>query len=90
MMHIVKSLDILKSGSSIPQLTVPMMKSYSIPIPTLEIQSQIVDILNNLESKLDEYRLRLERKLDDLEELKKSILQKAFAGELTKQLIMEN
>jgi type I restriction enzyme S subunit len=83
LMHAIKSLDILKNGSSIPQLTVPMMKGYSLPIPQLGKQIEILELLNELEIQLSEYKRNLKLKLKDLEDLKKSILQKAFAGELT-------
>lgn len=84
LMHSIKSLIIERSGSAIPQLTVPMMKSYSIPLPDLDTQIRINNSLNNLQLKLDEYKTTLGKKTKVLEELKKSILQKAFSGELTK------
>lgn len=87
LMYAVKNLDILRSGSSIPQLTVPMIKSYSIPIPDIDRQAQIVLSLNELELQLKQYKSKLKRKLYEFEDLKKSILQKAFAGELTNKEI---
>ncbi|MCB0463120.1 MAG: restriction endonuclease subunit S [Flavobacteriaceae bacterium] len=83
LMHAIKTLTILRSGSAIPQLTVPMIKSYSIPLPKLDKQLQIIEILNDLELQLSKYQCSLDEKLNNLEDLKKSILQKAFAGELT-------
>ena len=62
-----------------------MLKGYSIPIPDLGKQTQIVASLNELESKLVEYKLRLNQKLFEFDDFKKSILQKAFAGELTEK-----
>jgi type I restriction enzyme S subunit len=78
----------MRSGSAIPQLTVPMIKGYSIPMPDLTIQSQIVESLNKLEKQLVDYKSRLNQKLLELDELKKSILQKAFAGELTNKTVL--
>lgn len=83
LMHAIKNLTISRSGSAIPQLTVPMIKGYSIPIPPKEIQTEIVENLNRLEIELNQYKVTLERKISELTELKKSLLQKAFAGELT-------
>lgn len=83
LMHAIKTLTILRSGSAIPQLTVPMIKGYSIPIPKFDKQLEIVKLLNELEVQLNEYKFNLYIKLESLEELKKSILQKAFTGELT-------
>lgn len=83
LMYAIKNLDILRTGSSIPQLTVPMIKGYSIPLPSKEKQKEIVQGLNQLEIQLEEYESVLAKKLIELSDLKKSILQKAFAGELT-------
>jgi type I restriction enzyme S subunit len=88
LMYAIKNLTIMRSGSAIPQLTVPMIKGYSIPMPDLTIQSQIVESLNKLEKQLVDYKSRLNQKLLELDELKKSILQKAFAGELTNKTVL--
>src|SRR5690606_34436316 len=58
LMHAIKNLTILRSGSAIPQLTVPMIKGYSIPIPEINKQLEIVEILNTLEIQLTEYSLK--------------------------------
>ncbi len=83
LMHAIKSLTILRSGSAIPQLTVPMIKGYSIPVPSKLKQLDIVDTLNKLELTLENYISILNSKIISLDELKKSLLEKAFAGELT-------
>lgn len=41
----ILNLKILRSGSAIPQLTVPMIKSYSIPLPPIDLQQKIVSKL---------------------------------------------
>ena len=82
--YAVKNLDILRSGSAIPQLTVPMMKGYSLPTPTLDEQSSILERLNDLEDNVDSLKRVYTKKIEALDELKKSLLQKAFSGELTK------
>ncbi|MCF8416950.1 MAG: restriction endonuclease subunit S [Crocinitomicaceae bacterium] len=88
LMYAIKSLVIERSGSAIPQLTVPMIKSYSIPVPNLVAQIQIVESLSKLDEYISGYILKLEKKLLELDELKKSILQKAFAGELTNKFLV--
>ena len=57
-------------------------KEIEIPIPSLKDQLQIVEKLDSLSSETKKTEAIYEQKLIDLEELKKSILQKAFAGEL--------
>lgn len=78
----IDTLDIMRSGSAIPQLTVPMIKDYDIPLPPLKTQQTIVRQLDALRSETQKLEAVYQQKIVDLEELKKSILQKAFSGEL--------
>jgi type I restriction enzyme S subunit len=80
--HSIDNLDILRSGSAIPQLTVPMIKEYNLPLPSLKEQDAIVEKLSILQNKKQKLENIYQQKINDLEELKKSILQKAFSGEL--------
>jgi type I restriction enzyme S subunit len=79
----IQNLDILSSGSAIPQLTIPMIKEYLIPLPKIEKQKQIVKKLNSLSTETKKLEGIYQQKINDLEELKKSVLSKAFKGELT-------
>ncbi|WP_247655191.1 restriction endonuclease subunit S [Pseudoalteromonas sp. MMG007] len=83
--HALQTLDILRSGSAIPQLTVPMIKEYSIPVPSLDVQQTTVDELELLKESIGRVERVYKEKTILLEELKKSILQKAFSGELSKE-----
>lgn len=58
------------------------IENYIIPFPSLEKQKEIVDRLDSLSSDIKQLVAQYSKKLVDLEELKKSILQKAFEGEL--------
>jgi len=86
----IDNLEIMRSGSAIPQLTVPMIKEYSIPISPIKEQQTIVRQLNTLRAETQKLEAMYQKKIADLEELKKSILQlalsgaegKAFAGEI--------
>lgn len=80
--HTVDNLEILRSGSAIPQLTVPMMKQYRISLPTVSEQKQIVERSDTLSAETKKLELVYLQKITDLEELKKILLQKAFRGEL--------
>lgn len=82
--YAIQSLTILKSGSAIPQLTIPMIKGYSLPLPSLKEQKKIVYQFDTLEVQTKNLENIYQQKLNALEELKKSILHKAFSGELTK------
>jgi type I restriction enzyme S subunit len=80
--HSIDNLEILRSGSAIPQLTVPMIKEYSLPLPSLQEQVKFVQKLDTLSAETKKLEAIYRQKIDVLEELKKSILQKAFEGEL--------
>ena len=60
------------------------LKTYPIPLPTLDEQKVIAAKLDTLSVETQKLDALYQQKLADLEELKKSLLQKAFAGELTK------
>jgi type I restriction enzyme S subunit len=60
------------------------LKTYPIPLPTLSEQQQIVNQLDTLSIETKQLEENYRKKLENLEELKKSILQKAFSGELTR------
>jgi len=80
--YTIDNLVIQRSGSAIPQLTVPMIKDYKIPVPTVEEQKQLIEKAETLRAETQKLEVVYQKKIADLEELKKSILQKAFEGEL--------
>lgn len=80
--YCIKGINFKNTGTSIPQLTVPMIKKYELPIISLEKQKEILDELNILNEQTKQLEKKYQQKLQNLEELKKSILQKAFSGEL--------
>lgn len=59
------------------------LKGYPIPCPPLKEQQAIVQKLHSLSVETKKLEAIYQQKINDLEELKKSILQKAFSGELT-------
>lgn len=80
--YTIDNLVIQRSGSAIPQLTVPMIKDYKIPVPSIEEQTSLIEKAETLRAETQKLEAVYQKKIDDLEELKKAILQKAFAGEL--------
>lgn len=60
------------------------LKGYPIPCPPLKDQQAIVRKLNSLSFETKQLEAIYQTKINNLEELKKSILQKAFSGELAK------
>ena len=59
------------------------LKTYPIPVPTFNEQQTIVAKLDALSAETKRLEAIYQQKIADLEELKKSVLQKAFSGELS-------
>ena len=58
------------------------MREFIVPLPSLKYNKPSVHKLDSLSSETKKLESNYQQKLNDLEELKKSILQKAFNGEL--------
>lgn len=58
------------------------LRSFPIPLPSLAEQQTIVNQLDALRAETQKLEAVYRKKIEDLEELKKSLLQKAFSGEL--------
>ncbi len=58
------------------------LRSFPIPCPTIKEQEIIVKKLDSLSSETKKLEAIYQQKINDLEDLKKSVLQKAFSGEL--------
>jgi type I restriction enzyme S subunit len=72
------------SGAAQPQLPIKTLVNFTIPVPVdLSDQEQIVYRLKELYSETQRLEAIYQQKIEALAELKQSILQKAFAGELT-------
>jgi len=75
-------LDSYVSGMAQPKLNQKMLNSILIPYPSLSGQKAIVKRLDALSEQTKKLEVIYKQKLADLEELKKSVLKKAFSGEL--------
>ncbi len=77
------SMEKLQRGASYPAVSDTDVKNQILSFPkSLEKQKQIVKKLDELSGRVEEYEAILRSKIADLEELKKSVLEKAFEGEL--------
>ena len=72
------------TGATVTGIKSKLLKEIIIPIPPIDSQEEIVGTMNQIRNYTDDVINTLQKKSDSLDELKKSILQKAFAGELTK------
>ena len=75
---VIGSIDFNHSGSSIPQLTVPMIKEYPIPLPPLPEQQRIVAILDEAFAAIAKAKANAEQNLKNAKELFESYLQGVF------------
>ena len=50
--HIISRIDFTNSGSVIPQLTVPKVRSVQIPVPPLDIQQRLAAEVKQLEAEI--------------------------------------
>ena len=73
----------LDSGAANPALNRNILHPIKIKWQPVGVQKQIIDRLDFFYQETERLQLLYQQKLNDLEELKKSILQKAFTGELT-------
>ena len=72
--YIDYNLKIVSSGSAQPQLTVPYIKNLKILIPTSDMQNQFASFV----MQVDKSKLAIQQSLDELETLKKSLMQQYF------------
>ncbi len=71
------------TGAAQPQLPIKTLVNFIFPVPkSLKEQQTIVQKLDALSTETKQLAAIYQQKINDLDELKKSILQKAFAGEL--------
>lgn len=76
----------LASKAAQPFLNMTQIKTFPFPLPPIEEQNEIILILERLSTEIQQVETIYEQKILALDELKKSILQKAFAGELSKSI----
>ena len=70
------------NGAAMPAISFGLIEEIPFPLPPLKDQQTIVRQLDALRAETQKLEAVYQKKIDDLEELKKSILQKAFAGDL--------
>jgi len=72
----------IQTGIGVPHISGKQILSFPFRKPHLKEQQQIVKKLNSLSTKTKKLEVIYQQKINDLEELKKSVLNKAFKGEL--------
>lgn len=87
-----KSLNFyeLTNATTVPALRKTDLENIPIPLPPLNEQQRIVNIIESLFAKLDRAKELIENTLAQFEQNKMAILHKAFIGELTAKWRKEN
>jgi type I restriction enzyme S subunit len=68
-----------------PNLSVTDLKNLQVPVPENCNYTAVSEKIRGISSQIYELQALYTQKLNDLKELKQSLLQQAFAGELTKE-----
>ena len=84
LLNSLKEFKINSVGANTRFLKLGMIKDMQIVLPSITGQKHIVKKLDALSAETKKLETIYQQKIDELEELKKSVLQKAFNGELTK------
>lgn len=82
-LHYKKELVAQAVGNAQPNISQAKIRNTYIPIPPVAVQEEVITKLNLLNNETNQINELSIKKLVLFDELKKSILQKAFSGELT-------
>ena len=77
------------TGAGIQHFTGRALKALKIPVPTESMANKYIEKFDRIFNEVQLLENNYIRKLAGIDELKKSILQKAFSGELTKKTSLE-
>ena len=78
--YIIESMNFKKSGTSIPQLTIPMIKKYKALIPNkLTEQVEIVKIFDKTFESIEKVKIHIEKNIQNTKELFASRLNEIFS-----------
>jgi type I restriction enzyme, S subunit len=80
--NFVEQIKSLSKGAAYNALTIQKLKQYSIPIPPLDEQTNMISLFQKMELQTRELEYNHLNKLECLDEFRQSILQRAFNGTL--------
>ena len=69
-----KQIDFMQAGSTVAYLSIAMIKILKVMLPPIELQNQFADFVKQT----DKSKLAIQKNLEKLEILKKSLMQKYF------------
>jgi type I restriction enzyme S subunit len=77
--YVLENIDFKNSGTSIPQLTVPLFKKYKAVFPPLPEQRTVVALLDAAFAKIDKAKANIEKNIENARELFQSKLNAVFS-----------
>ncbi|MEM5557449.1 restriction endonuclease subunit S [Aliarcobacter cryaerophilus] len=80
--NIVNFLNNDSMGAKMPRTNMKTFRNLDIPLPSLKAQQKVVSYLDEISNKIEKIKQIQKEKMQSLKELKASILDKAFKGEL--------
>ncbi|OCL95407.1 restriction endonuclease subunit S [Aliarcobacter thereius] len=80
--NIVNFLNNDSMGAKMPRTNMKTFRNLDIPLPPLKTQKKVVLYLDEISNKMEKIKQIQKEKMQSLKELKASILDKAFKGEL--------
>jgi type I restriction enzyme S subunit len=80
--YLAKELKLQGKGSAQDNINLATFESAKFPFPSLEQQTVVVDKLDGIATEVASLRSNYQRALDNIADLRQSLLQKAFSGEL--------
>ena len=80
----VEELRQASQGAAQTVISKKMIADVNVPLPSLPEQQRIVEKLDALVAEINRLEAIYQQKLDDLAELKQSIMHKAFSGDLSR------
>ena len=81
--YFAKELKLQGKGSAQDNINLATFENAKFPFPSVEQQVRVVGKLDAIAVEVCSLRKRYEQKLIDLANLRQSLLQKAFSGQLT-------
>ncbi|MBU1666236.1 MAG: restriction endonuclease subunit S [Gammaproteobacteria bacterium] len=72
----------ISAGAAQPNLSTEQIKSFVLPLPPIDEQANIVELLEELSEETQRLESLYQQKLTALDALKKSLLHQAFSGQL--------
>ena len=78
----MKKINATWTGATLPRANMNTVLEFKINLPSFSVQRNVVKKLDTLSAEVKKLEALYQQKNNDLDELKKSILEKAFRGEL--------